>query len=182
MNKSRPSRESAMKLRSVWKWLPGIVLVVGVIAGSEAGELEPQQSEIAGVGVGQVSGEPGAIDTAAVFALVLASIAGHSPVLFVMFAGAVLSVARWRRHPRISALVLSAVLIAALTLLTSMVVSAVLPQIIVDWELPAIGWTTAIIGLVTTTLHAVAWGLLLAAAFGWRNPNETVPRELTDAT
>jgi hypothetical protein len=104
----------------------------------------------------------------------LSSLIGQSPVLLAMLIAAVAAVVRWRRHPGISALVLSAALIAALTLLTGMFISAVLSPVMFTWEPVAIAWVTTIIGLVTSTLYAVVWGLLLAAAFGWRSDLESV--------
>ncbi len=99
---------------------------------------------------------------------VLSSLVGQSPTFLAMLVGAILAIVRWSRHPGVSALVLSAVAIAVLTSLAAMFIFAILPRAVADWEPAAIGWTYSIIGFVTATLYAVVWGLLLVAAFGWR--------------
>ena len=149
-----------MNVRKVLILSLSLLLVAGVVARGQPMEPGPQQPGNAGVGGEPASDMPGALDTGAVLVQVLSALIIQSPVLLVMVVGAVVAIARWRRHPRVSALVLAAVLIAALTLLTGPIISGVLCTVI--------GWRVLTCELVTATPYAVAWGLLLAAVFGWR--------------
>jgi len=149
-----------MNVRRVWIFSLSQLLVAGVVACGQPMEPGPQQPGNAGVGGEPVSDMPGALDTGVVLVQVLSALIIQSPVLLVMVVGAVVAITRWRRHPTVSALALSAMLIAALALLTGPIISGVLCTVM--------GWRVLICELVTATPYAVVWGLLLAAVFGWR--------------
>ena len=100
----------------------------------------------------------------------LTSIAVQLPVLLMWLVGVVLAVVHWRRHPKVSLLFLIATLTLFVRLVAGTWVGIGLVRIL---RQGGMGITNA--GLVQlgsraflSLMGAVAWGLLLAAVFGWR--------------
>jgi F0F1-type ATP synthase membrane subunit c/vacuolar-type H+-ATPase subunit K len=92
------------------------------------------------------------------------------PVTMVWGVAIVLAVVRWRRHPTVSLLVMVAALLYGLAALGSSIghrwafvalfrMGAPIPRYLVGWA----------IGMGLASLRALAWGLLFAAVFGWRD-------------
>jgi len=93
-------------------------------------------------------------------------------VLFAMtivwVIGAVLSLSRWRRHPRVSLFAL----LAFGMMLVSRFQSVLLPPIMINY-----GWTADQMGVISFTVinlmsgltSVVAWAFVLCAIFGWRD-------------
>ncbi len=94
------------------------------------------------------------------------------PVLLVWTAGLVIAVVRWRQHPRVSLLTVIALILMLVNLLVGMLLNILIPT----W-LSAQGSDSSEIilfftvkGFIQAVISAVAFGLLLAALFGWRKP------------
>jgi hypothetical protein len=91
------------------------------------------------------------------------------PVLIVWAGAILLAIVRWQRHPPVSSLLLAAALAYAvaaaggwignhLLLLGLGRIGVAVPRYVIAWA----------VGLGPAVLRAVAWGLLFAAVFGWR--------------
>jgi hypothetical protein len=88
----------------------------------------------------------------------------------VWIVAAVLSLSRWRQHPRVSRLTLTAILIFLADSLVS-----VFAGIYVSWMQPdsgpAIGMTSlyfTFLGLLSSVMRAAAWSFIVAAIFSQR--------------
>lgn len=104
---------------------------------------------------------------------VIKSLAPLAPSLLLWLLGMVLALLRWRRHPGVSAAVLLACLLQILNLAFGVYEVYWLQQIIGG----SFGNTnlqdeieryTLITSLLSGTLSAFSWALMLLAAFGWR--------------
>ena len=96
---------------------------------------------------------------------VLRSLGTQSPMFVVMFLGVIVAIVRWRHHPPASMLVLAAVVLSTVTSVAVPFVYAWLPRAFDFGEIEVVYLA---VSLVAGTLYAMIWGLLLAAAFGWR--------------
>lgn len=93
------------------------------------------------------------------------------PTVAVWGIGILIALARWRRHPKVSLLV---VLSCGLSLLTSLVVPIV-QQLVFALHQPNHSSLTAVlmgVSLVWTCLGAISMGLMLFAVFTGRPENE----------
>jgi hypothetical protein len=95
----------------------------------------------------------------------------QSPVLLVWLVGAVVALARLPRHPGVSSLVLIALGLALAISLVSAVLYAWLPHVLHEGPLRDIRpeLLFGAVGLATCAVHAIAWALILVAAFAWRD-------------
>jgi len=92
-------------------------------------------------------------------------------ITIVWVIGVVLSLSRWRRHPRVS---LFALLACGMMLVSRFQSVLLLP--IINYY----GWTEdqmgaiffTVIGLITGLTTAVAWAFVLCAIFGWRDQRQ----------
>ncbi len=91
------------------------------------------------------------------------------PNILVLLIGFVLSLVYWQRHPRVSLLTTIATAGFLINLLVSSSLS-VLPLLWLEqgWETSQMGIIMTTIGIITSLLSAVYWGLLFTAIFGWR--------------
>jgi hypothetical protein len=104
----------------------------------------------------------------------LTVIATLAPMIVVWVIGIILALLRWRRHPRVSQL--------AITAFAVMIGSTVVVRTLYVW-LPTVvrnrGWSTSelgtiftAVGIVSTLINAVAWALVICAIFGWRDQRQ----------
>ena len=98
----------------------------------------------------------------------LSSLLPQLPTIGVMIAGLIIAIVRWQEHPRVSAL-----LVIALSLqIASSIITPLITTLLIanDTSTSQRGILFAVVGLSNGLLHAVLIGLMLWAAFGWRNP------------
>jgi hypothetical protein len=88
------------------------------------------------------------------------------PLFLVWIIGGVVAILRWQRHPRPSLLLIIALFFFLLRGLLMPLVSFAIAHS--GAGLARMGLTYGTVNLVSTLVAAVAWGLLLAAALGWR--------------
>lgn len=103
---------------------------------------------------------------------VLMSMAGACPMLLTQVVGLVLAIARWQRHPRVSMLLATSMVVEVVLLLVTRVAYTVIPQRLVSdgSSAASVGTTMAIVGGVTSLVHAVSLGVLIAAVLSDRSP------------
>lgn len=104
------------------------------------------------------------------FGIALRNLVAQSPLLVIWLAGFGLAVLRWNRHPRVSLLTVIAIVLyfigASGNALASRWLVGALRNL--GWLVPGtLG--TALVSFVMAVIKAVAWALLFAAIFGWRN-------------
>jgi hypothetical protein len=92
------------------------------------------------------------------------------PVYLVWLVGIVLAIVHWRRYPQPSLLTLIALVILFLRGLISTFLNTWLPLALHSQGWSVQGTSTFLLAhhIVSTLVAAVAYGLLLAAVFGWR--------------
>lgn len=108
------------------------------------------------------------------FASLLANLFSQLPNYLVLLAGALVAVARWRRHPQASLLAVAGVVVLALSSLASTSLGWALP-VLASWRALrfAYGRLANALGTCRTVfslMSAVGLGLLLAAVFADRAP------------
>lgn len=96
---------------------------------------------------------------------------GQSPLILVWLAGLFLVVTRWERYPRVSLFLLIAILVEFVALISSIFFAvALIPWFYQQgWGAAQIGTAVAASGVFHSILSAIAWGLVIFAAFGWRD-------------
>jgi hypothetical protein len=101
---------------------------------------------------------------------VLASLLFQSPILLVWFAGFILALVYWRRHPRASLFTIIALVIFLVETLVDTYLNLWLPFQLSERNIAAgqIGQIYMVKGIVTSIIGAVAWGLIVAAIFSGR--------------
>lgn len=100
-----------------------------------------------------------------------AYISQYFMLALVWIVAAILSLSRWRRHPRASRFTLIAVLILFAESLVNIFVGLYLPLILRDAD-RAIGNSTVYFGflsLLSSVMQAVAWSFIIAAIFSQRD-------------
>lgn len=98
--------------------------------------------------------------------------AAQAPLYLIWLIGIVLATLRMQRHPRVSTLVIIALILFILQSLIGTALSIWLPLTLRDGGLSAsdIGSVFAFIGVFQTLVSAAGWICLLIALFGWRGP------------
>jgi hypothetical protein len=101
------------------------------------------------------------------------------PVLFVWFIGAVLALARWPRHPQVSAALLIS-LAGMFIAFVSQQVGIYLVQSYVrqaGQSASTIAIPMSVVGIVASVIRTTGWLAILIAVFGWRtiDPAKTAP-------
>jgi hypothetical protein len=96
------------------------------------------------------------------------------PLLLLWLAGMALAAARWRRHPRVSLLVILACAVGITTSLASAVLS-VLPMVAMrrGASTPQVGLLVGVLGFFLVLCSTAAWGMVLWAAFSGRPDSRT---------
>ena len=94
------------------------------------------------------------------------------PVLLVWAVGIVLAVAHWRRHPRVSALLVAGLAIYMVATLLVAFLNATTPWFAARRPTAHVGLLLGIASVGRSFIGAVAWGLALAAVFVDRNEGE----------
>ena len=82
----------------------------------------------------------------------------QTPVYLVWFVGVVLALVGWKKHPSVSLVALIAFVILFLL--------ALVTQLITVHH--GVNWSQVSIAFFEALIRAGAWGLVLAAIFGWR--------------
>ncbi len=106
---------------------------------------------------------------AAVF-VTLSSLLIQLPLLLVWLVGIILALFFWRQHPRVSLLALIAISLLFVEDIASTFLNMWLPLTLRNGGLGIgrLNLLLPIIGVGESVVRAIAWGLLLAAIFGWR--------------
>ncbi len=87
------------------------------------------------------------------------------PVFVVWLAGVVLALVRWKRHPKVSLLTIIAFVLFFAEILSPFYLNVwTLQGLSANMEL-----VSTAINIIEPLITAAAWGLLLAAIFGWRS-------------
>lgn len=90
---------------------------------------------------------------------------GQLPVYLAWFAGVVAAIINWRKHPRVSLIVVIVVLAFFVASLAGTYLNIWLSMNVSGDALANI---FLVKGLVQSVLNAVLWGLVFLAVFGWR--------------
>lgn len=100
-----------------------------------------------------------------------AYIAQHFIIALVWIVAAILSLSHWRRHPNVSRLTLTAILIFFAESLASICANSYLPFMLRD-----AGWANGIptlyfslTGMISSVIRAMAWSFIVAAIFSQRD-------------
>lgn len=99
--------------------------------------------------------------------VILTSLASQLPLMLVWLVGFVFAIIRWKHHPRVSLLVLFALVLAFIGAILS-VVSGMLPLILtqsMDIPMRQVATYTSVFGFLNIALHFVMWVLLMIALF-----------------
>ena len=105
-----------------------------------------------------------------VFAAVISYISQYFFIGLVWIVAAVLSLSRWRQHPRVSQLTLAALLIFFADSIAGPFAGFFLPSMLHESS-PGIGIPSlyyGFLGLLSSVIQAVAWSLIVAAIFSQR--------------
>ncbi len=167
-----------MNLRKTWIVLLSLLLIVSVMGACEAMEGGVLHSGCVVASGEHSSSLAGANNITAIFKSMLPSLVMQSPLYLVWLLGAVIAIVRWPRHPSVSALVISAMVIGILTSLICVLIYSALNQGIISGGAMNFSWLYKAVGICSTILHAASLGLLLTAAFCWRNSELNTPRQL----
>lgn len=95
----------------------------------------------------------------------ISALVAQLPVYLAWFAGIVAAVINWRKHPRVSLIVVIVVLVFFFESVTATMLNFWLPM-----NLPAetVGTVFFVKGVIQSVLNAVLWALMFVAMFGWR--------------
>lgn len=109
----------------------------------------------------------------------LVSLVAQILLFLVWLAGIVFAVVRWRRHPRASLLIVIGLVVAMANQAAGLALSLSLPQLIDAQFFPSrsLPMIVAAVGWVRSLVSAVAFGLLLAAVFVERPPEDAADTE-----
>jgi len=88
----------------------------------------------------------------------LVAVLTQLPVYLVWLVGVILALVGWKKHPSVSLVALIGFVVLSLLALVTQIIT---PRHGVNWNLAGIAFFEALI-------RAGAWGLVLAAIFGWR--------------
>lgn len=96
------------------------------------------------------------------------------PTLLVMLVGAILAVIFWRRNAKVSLLVIVGLALSFVVRVGGALQSALVSFLVNTrgWGSQQIGVLASCLGIVWSLLSALALGLLLGAAFGWRKKDD----------
>jgi hypothetical protein len=99
----------------------------------------------------------------------LAQLAFRTPLFIVWLVAIVLALVWWKRHPRVSAFVLAAVVIlGAQSFFSAWMTFLPITLTRAGRTHAEVGAIMSAYGLASTFVSAVGWALLLPAIFGWR--------------
>ena len=91
------------------------------------------------------------------------------PFAIIYVVGIILSIVRWRQHPRVSMLCL----LAFISFLSTILIHSGMQIFLmasVGREIPSSTTVLFILGLLNSVLSVLGWVLLIPAIFGWRSP------------
>ncbi|MBI4498896.1 MAG: hypothetical protein HY689_13470 [Chloroflexi bacterium] len=92
------------------------------------------------------------------------------PLFGVWLAGGIVAVLRRGRHPEVSRLMLIALGVLLVSGIANTYANLYLPFFVRDLGLGVAQWVIFVKGVIHTAITAIAWGLVLWAALGWRRP------------
>jgi hypothetical protein len=97
------------------------------------------------------------------------------PMFLVWMFGIILAIARWQRHPRVSALTVG-VLLGMILLAMLGAIAAMIPfwAAQADWEPARTAWFVGGINLALRLIETGLWVGVVSAIFGWRRPAKVV--------
>lgn len=95
----------------------------------------------------------------------------YTPIFLVWGVGLVIALLRWQRHPRVSLLLVIAIIGLGFDTIIGTVLTTWLPMAYMQsgWEVEQLGWVLGFVGILRTLLGAVFWGLILVAVFSGRS-------------
>ncbi len=99
------------------------------------------------------------------FVASLSSLLVQLPVFLVWFAGILVGIIRWPKHPKVSRLITVAVALFFLGSVVSTFINAWVPY---NLDHQQIAQVFMIKGLIHSLLDAVLWGIVFVAVFAWR--------------
>lgn len=99
------------------------------------------------------------------------------PATLALLGGIILAIVFWSRYPEVSRLALSGFSILLVCQLLGPYISLwfTLNHRNLGWEAREFGFAMTGVGLVNSILASIAYGLILAAVFGWRNSSSMTP-------
>jgi hypothetical protein len=104
------------------------------------------------------------------FPTFLVQLAIQTPMLLAWSAGIVLSMIYWQRYPGVARLTFAACALFVLDALIGAYLAVALPRILIEQGQSAaqIGTVFTFVAAIRAALHAILWGAILFAIFGWR--------------
>lgn len=100
----------------------------------------------------------------------------QAPLLLVWIGGIIFAIARWRRHPMVCLWTVVALVVLLLTTVGGVCVSALIPRVLIENDsVSNIEVVMSAFWFFISAIRAVAWGVILMALFGWRNPAPLAP-------
>ena len=101
---------------------------------------------------------------------ILVNLLIQTPVFLVWGVGLVVAFLRWQRHPRVSLLLVIAIIGLGLDAIIGTTLTTWLPMAYMQsgWDIEQLGWVLGSFGILRTLLGAVFWGLILVAVFSAR--------------
>jgi hypothetical protein len=113
-------------------------------------------------------------DTRLMLQALLPTILLQIPVLLVMLVGVILAIVFWRRNAKVSLLAIAALALFFIVRVGSTLQGVLLPLLLgrQGGGFQRVGLLMNCLGIVWSLLSAVALGLLLGAAFGWRKKDD----------
>jgi hypothetical protein len=99
--------------------------------------------------------------------MVLGTLMRFTPLMIVWLVGFFLAIIRWREMPRVSALTAAATAISMVTAVGNAAFYQIAARFL---DMPHASWMFTVVGLLTSCAAALAWALILMAAFSGRRP------------
>jgi hypothetical protein len=92
------------------------------------------------------------------------------PVLAILSLAVIFAIMRYAQHPQVSILIVAFALLELALLAAGIGINLYLPSALTEagYRPGDLAMTFAIIGIVRSVLHALALGLIVWAALGWR--------------
>ncbi len=115
------------------------------------------------------------MDISQVLVMAMSQMLPRLPLFVAWIVAVLLAVLRWKQHPRVSMLVVAAVAVLALETIVNAFVVTSMPMMMRSsgTSLASMGVFMAVYSTVSNVIAAGAWGMMIAAAFGWRSTQPT---------
>ncbi|MEM8530782.1 MAG: hypothetical protein AAGF95_08060 [Chloroflexota bacterium] len=101
---------------------------------------------------------------------ILVNLLIYTPLFLVWGVGLIVAFLRWQRHPRVSLLLVIAIIGLGLDTIIGTILTTWLPMAYMQsgWDVEQLGLVLGLVGILRTLLGAVFWGLILVAVFSAR--------------